>query len=218
MNTTLYYIHDPMCSWCWGYRPVWDALQKNLPDTIQVVYVAGGLAPDSNTPMPIEQQAMIKAHWQTIEEKLGTEFNFDFWHKNTPRRSTYNACRAAIAAHNQGCQRQMINAIQRAYYLRALNPSDSEVLVNLASELSSQANTAISATEILAFDLTRFIADLSSATTQQKLMQQIELARELTNQGFPSLVLEHGGIRRQVQLNYKNYQATLTELNNIMTS
>ncbi|MFT6977114.1 MAG: putative protein-disulfide isomerase, partial [Shewanella psychromarinicola] len=25
-NTTLYYVHDPMCSWCWGYRPTWDTL------------------------------------------------------------------------------------------------------------------------------------------------------------------------------------------------
>jgi len=221
MNAILYYIHDPMCSWCWGYRPVWHDLRLNLTDTVQIEYVAGGLAPDSNSPMPVEQQAMIKAHWHSIEEKLGTEFNFDFWTKNSPRRSTYNSCRAAIAANNQGFQEQMIEAIQQAYYLRALNPSDNDVLLGLAKELSKQE---LSKQEMytqenkpkLAFDLIRFISDLTSEETEQALIRQIHLARELTNQGFPSLVLECQGVRSQIVLNYKDYQATLTDINKVL--
>jgi putative protein-disulfide isomerase len=204
MNTFLYYIHDPMCSWCWGYRPVWDDLKLNLPNTIQIEYVAGGLAPDSNSPMPVEQQAMVKAHWHTIEKKLGTQFNYDFWEKNTPRRSTYNACRAAIAADNQGYQVAMVGAIQQAYYLRALNPSDNEVLTGLAKELS--------------LDLPHFITDLSSTETEQALMQQIRFARELTQQGFPSLVLEHNGVRHSIAINYQNYSATLADISHILNA
>ena len=207
MKSTLYYIHDPMCSWCWGYRPVWDTLQLNLPDFIQVKYIVGGLAPDSSRPMPIEQQHLIESHWHTIKEKLGTEFNFDFWRDNTPRRSTYNACRAVIAANNQGYQRQMIAAIQQAYYLRALNPSDTGVLIDLAKELAKQGNTST-----LAFDLIRFTDDFTSEETQQALIQQVQLARELTNQGFPSLVMEHSGVRYQVAVNYTDYQVTLANI------
>tara|TARA_R110001583_G_scaffold10019_1_gene46760 strand:+ start:3475 stop:4302 length:828 start_codon:yes stop_codon:yes gene_type:complete len=231
MNATLYYIYDPMCSWCWGYRPVWDALKLNLSDAIQIEYVAGGLAPDSNKPMPVEQQAMVKAHWHSIEEKLGTKFNFDFWRNNTPRRSTYNACRAAIAANNQGYQVEMVEAIQHAYYLRALNPSDNDVLIGLAKELSTQklstqklptqklAEQKPSKQESIAksaFDLTRFTADFTSEENEQALMQQIHLARALTNQGFPSLVLECNGVRRQILLNYKDYQATLADINKVL--
>lgn len=199
MSAILYYIHDPMCSWCWGYRPTWDALKLNLPKDIRIQYVAGGLAPDSNSPMPVEQQAMIKAHWHTIEEKLGTKFNYDFWDKNTPRRSTYNSCRAVIVADNQGSQVEMIQAIQEAYYLRAFNPSDNNVLIGLAKELS--------------LDLPLFTRDLSSAETERELMQQIQFARELTHQGFPSLVLECNGVRHSIAINYQNYQTTLTEIN-----
>ncbi|HBY85858.1 MAG TPA: DsbA family protein, partial [Colwellia sp.] len=133
MSTKLYYIYDPMCSWCWGYRPVWDLLQQHLPKSIAVEYVVGGLAADSDSAMPIAQQQMIQNHWRTIEQKLGTRFNHDFWRDNTPRRSTYNACRAAIAANKQSCQEPMIDAIQQAYYLRALNPSDVDVLVRVAT-------------------------------------------------------------------------------------
>lgn len=199
MSAILYYIHDPMCSWCWGYRPTWGALQLNLPEEVRIQYVAGGLAPDSSIPMPVEQQAMIKAHWRTIEEKLGTKFNYDFWDKNTPRRSTYHACRAALAADNQGCQIEMIQAIQEAYYLRALNPSDTDVLVGLAKELS--------------LDLPRFTTDLNSTQTEQVLMQQIKFARELTHQGFPSLVLECNEVWHSIVVNYQNWQVTLAEIN-----
>lgn len=219
MNPILYYIHDPMCSWCWGYRPVWDALKSRLPDLIQVKYVAGGLAPDSNEAMPYEQQAMIEAHWHTIEKKLGTEFNFDFWRNNIPRRSTYNACRAVIAADNQGYQLAMIAAIQKAYYLHALNPSDSAVLIGLAKALSlpSIADKK-EITPKIALDLSRFIHDFTAKETQQTLMKQIQLARELTQQGFPSLVLETNGKRHQIPINYQDYQATLALLNSVMTT
>jgi putative protein-disulfide isomerase len=25
---TLYYVYDPMCSWCWGYKPVWLQIKE----------------------------------------------------------------------------------------------------------------------------------------------------------------------------------------------
>jgi putative protein-disulfide isomerase len=201
MSAILYYLHDPMCSWCWGYRPVWDQLQKNLSTSIVVEYVAGGLAPDSDAPMPIAQQQMIKNHWRTIEQKLGTRFNHDFWRENTPRRSTYNACRAAIAAHKQACQKPMIDAIQQAYYLRTLNPSDLSVLIGLAEELSQQ--------KLLGLDLDQFIADINATDTDQELTRQIGLSKKLSQQGFPSLVLEVDGVRQQVLLDYSDYKLTL---------
>ncbi|GAM76629.1 thioredoxin [Vibrio ishigakensis] len=52
------------------------------------------LAPDSDEPMPMEMRAAIESYWERISGLLGTEFNHDFWRNNTPRRSTYPACRA----------------------------------------------------------------------------------------------------------------------------
>jgi len=193
-----------MCSWCWGYRPIWDALQQHLPTSISVEYVAGGLAPDSNSPMPMALQQAIQSHWRTIEKKLGTRFNYDFWTKNQPRRSTYIACRAAIAAHKQGCQISMIDAIQQGYYLRALNPSNKEVLIALATELSQS--------DVIDFDITKFVEDLTSFDTEKELTRQIRLATELRQQGFPSLVLEVNGIRQQIAVDYSDYQQTLADI------
>ena len=122
--TELYYFHDPMCSWCWGFRPTLLKLLGELPDEIAVRSVVGGLAADSDAPMPAEQRIAIQDHWRRIEAMLGTEFNHDFWSCCEPRRSTYPACRAVIAAERQSRGKAMTQAIQKAYYLqRAIRPT-----------------------------------------------------------------------------------------------
>ncbi|MFC1602830.1 DsbA family protein [Pseudomonadota bacterium] len=208
MPSTLYYIHDPMCSWCWGHRVLWDKLQKLLPDNVVIEYVAGGLAADTNTLMPIELQQTIQGYWREIQAKFGIAFNFDFWKKNSPRRSTYIACRAVIAAKSQGFESEMIDAIQQAYYLRALNPSDSAILVRLAEELSSRG---------LDLDVDQFGREMESPATHQMLQQQISLARELTHQGFPSIVLEHNGVRHSIVREYQDCNLVLAEIQRVLS-
>lgn len=68
-----------MCSWCWGYKPTLDKLKQQLPGVIQFEYVVGGLAPDTNLPMPPEMQQKLEGIWKQIERQLGTKFNYDFW-------------------------------------------------------------------------------------------------------------------------------------------
>ncbi len=202
-SARLYYFHDPMCSWCWGYRPAWDRLRQQLPAHVSVVNILGGLAPDTDVPMPEELQQQIQSHWRSIEQQLGAVFNFDFWDQNQPRRATYPACRAVLAASQQGCEEQMIDAIQRAYYLRALNPSDDGVLLRLAFELYSQE---------LDIDLDQFSRDLVSADTQCELDRQVALGRQWGVNGFPVLVLEVDGQRHSLKRHYKNSDASLQEI------
>ncbi len=56
MKQTLYYVHDPMCSWCYAFKSVLKKLRDNLPTTIHFQTVIGGLAPDSKEVMPEDIQ------------------------------------------------------------------------------------------------------------------------------------------------------------------
>ncbi|MCK4675769.1 MAG: DsbA family protein, partial [Gammaproteobacteria bacterium] len=135
---TLYYVHDPMCSWCWGFRPVWMHLQKALNGMVNIQYVLGGLAADTDQPMSENMQNSIRENWQRIQQDIPeTEFNYDFWSLCRPRRSTYPACRAVIASKMQQSliEKEMILAIQQAYYLDAKNPSNEDVLIQLAANI-----------------------------------------------------------------------------------
>ena len=201
MQMTLYYIHDPMCSWCWGYRPIWQKLKAALPENIQVQNLLGGLAPDNDQPMPEDLQQTIASHWRNIQSMLGTEFNFDFWDQCSPRRDTYKASRAVVVAAAQGLEEEMIEAIQQAYYLRAMNPSEPDTLVQLATELG--------------MDQQAFSQSLFADETERKLQQQIQQSRHLGVRSFPSLVFTTTQGNQPIYLDYKNYRVSLAEINKL---
>tara|TARA_R110001583_G_scaffold8808_2_gene41655 strand:- start:83 stop:724 length:642 start_codon:yes stop_codon:yes gene_type:complete len=205
-NTTLYYVHDPMCSWCWGYRPTWDALQVQLQQQfgqqLSLHYLVGGLAPDSAEPMPHPMQQMLQQTWHKINQQLGTEFNHDFWQLCQPRRSTYPACRASIIARQYGLEQQMINAIQQAYYLNARNPSDVDTLVSIATQLGIPADL--------------FTEQLNADETEDKLLKEINFARQLPIQGFPSLVLMLDNSAYPIRLDYHQWQTSLADIQTIL--
>src|SRR5512137_1547309 len=88
----LLYFLDPMCSWCWAFRPALKVVESRLPASIKLVRVLGGLAPDTDEPMPQELRDKLQNIWRTIQVKVpGTAFNFRYWDGCTPRRSTYRA-------------------------------------------------------------------------------------------------------------------------------
>ena len=197
-QAVLYYVHDPMCSWCWGYRPVWLKLRDALHDEVRLTMVLGGLAPDTDQPMPAEMQEAIEGHWRKIQSMLGTEFNFDFWTRCQPRRDTYKASRAVIVATAFDREEEMIHAIQRAYYLRAMNPSDPETLALLAGEIGIDKNV--------------FKLALVSKETEEEFGRQVDLASRLGVRGFPSLVLKAKDQFSPVSLDYRDHLMSLNEI------
>ncbi len=198
---TLYYCHDPMCSWCWAFAPVWRKTLRRLPTDIRVEYLLGGLAPDTDELMPKQLQAQIQGYWRTIEIQVpGTRFNHDFWRLNQPRRSSYPACRAVIAARQQDpdMERPMIKAIQGAYYLEAQNPSNHHVLIQLA--------------QTLRLDAKQFAVDLNSDQTQQLLDSEILFSRHIGATGFPSLILAVDQRHHSIALDYHDERTMLSQL------
>ena len=197
----LYYVHDPMCSWCWAFRPVWAVIWPRLPKNITPQRVLGGLAPDTREPMPEAMRTYIQDTWRRIERTVpGTAFNFEFWSRCRPRRSTYPACRAVIAAIAQSpdLEEPMIEAIQRAYYLEAQNPSDDETLIALA--------------EAIGLERERFGLALNDPSTQVELLRQIAFAARLGGRGFPSLILEGKKGYRPIAHDYNDPAVVLAQL------
>jgi putative protein-disulfide isomerase len=183
----LCYFHDPMCSWCWGFRPIWEEITSQLPANIEIKYLLGGLAPDSDEPMPQTMQDDIAGYWRKIQGHIpNTEFNFDFWKQCEPRRSTYPACRAVIATCKQQAklEREMIKAIQTAYYLKAQNPSNTDTLIQLATDLG--------------LDSMQFTQDLQSQDSQDQLQKEIMFSREIGAQGFPSMIIANANSLEQL--------------------
>ncbi|RLJ22600.1 DsbA family protein [bacterium endosymbiont of Escarpia laminata] len=204
-DSTLFYIHDPMCSWCWAFRPVLAQLREHLPPGVKLQKQLGGLAPDSDDPMPEEMQQTLQATWNRIQEKLPeTRFNFGFWQQCKPRRSTYPACRAVIAAGIQGeaFVEPMILAIQEAYYLHAQNPSDSKTLFQLAGNIG--------------LDEQQFSEALEAPATHRLLEEEIESSRTMGVRSFPALILQQGTGFWPIPVDYQNVGPILETLDMVL--
>lgn len=206
-NHTLFHAHDPMCSWCWGFKKTWLTVYDSLNDTLNVRLLLGGLAPDSEVPMESNMRSMLQSTWQRIEQTIpGTEFNHDFWTANTPRRSTWPSCRAVIAARrqNENFEAPMIHAIQKAYYLEAKNPSDHEVLADIA--------------ESIGCDKVVFSAALNSESVHEEHLNEREFATRIGAQGFPSLYLvTPEQLVHPIGVDYNNPQTILDQIDALIT-
>ena len=199
---TLYYVGDPMCSWCWGFAQVLEDVLEMLPSGVNLHYVMGGLAPDSDEPMPTDVRKYVQDNWREVAKTTNATFNWDFWELCRPRRSTSPACRAVIAA---GLQEEkhipgMFEAIQRAYYRQARNPSDPATLTELADEIG--------------LDAKRFVDDLDSEGVEQTLQEGFALRRSLEADRFPSLILQTGdSIHHWLTLGYSDESTVVARLN-----
>ena len=190
-----------MCSWCYGFSAVWQQVVAELDDSIEVKNLLGGLAPDTNLPMPEEMQANIRDNWRRIEQDIpGTEFNFDFWTECQPRRSTYPSCRAVIATRMQRPESEveMVEAIRKAYYQQARNPSDLDVLIDIAASID--------------LDRLRFIGDIKSNKCESQLQKEIQQCRDLDVFSFPSLVLKQGKSYTLLDINYNDKKVILDQI------
>jgi putative protein-disulfide isomerase len=202
MIYTLYHVHDPMCSWCYAFKPTLNLLKQNLENNIKIVHVVGGLAKHSNEPMPKDMQEKIEAIWYQIEEEVGTKFNHDFWKNCIPRRSTYLACQATILARYENKENEMIEAIQEAYYLKAKNPSDNSTLISLAKEIG--------------MDEKKFEQDLKSQKIEDDLQNELNFRRSLNVRAFPSLILKYEKETYPINIRYGDHEYMLKQINDIV--
>lgn len=201
MIYTLYYVHDPMCSWCYAFKPSLEKLKKHLNSNVKIVNVVGGLAAHSDEIMSKKMQEKIENIWYEIEEVTGTKFNHDFWKKCLPRRSTYLACEATMLARYENKEDEMIEAIQEAYYQKALNPSDASTLINLAKQIGMNEK--------------KFEEDLKSQKIEDDLQNELNFRRSLYVKTFPSLILKYKKELYPVNIKYDDYKAMLNQITNM---
>ena len=192
-----------MCSWCWGFEKVKKKLYSRLPENIIKKRLLGGLAKDTDQPMPEDMKIYLQQTWRKIELTIpGRHFNFDFWSKCSPRRSTYPSNRAIIAAREQGTKYDeiMTERIQRAYYEEARNPSDRDLLIELSSEIG--------------LDERQFSVDIASKRTESILLEEINLCRTLGASSFPSLIVVQENLITPITINYLDVEEMIESIVN----
>ena len=191
MSARLVYVMDPMCSWCWGFAPVAEALVRQAREGgVALHLVMGGLRAN-DAPLEASTRRYILDHWQSVAQATGQPFAFEgalpegFVYDTTP------ACRAVVAARQLDplAAWQLVGLIQQAFYAQGRDVTQPALLVELADQAGLPRQTFAEA-----FDSA---ASLTAAQADFSWVQGLGIA------GFPTLLAERNG---QLALLTNGYQ------------
>lgn len=200
MTARLLYVMDPMCSWCWGFAPVFEALAVQAQEAgVAVQVLVGGLRPGTQQALDTATRRYILEHWQAVTERTGQRFGFDGALPEGFVYDTEPACRALVTVRQLAPERvwALLQAIQQAFYLEGRDVSRPALLVELAEQVGVPRQA--------------FAAAFDSVELQAATRADFTRVQNLGIAGFPTLLAERDG---QLALLTNGYQpaATLTPL------
>lgn len=191
MKARLLYVMDPMCSWCWGFAPVMEALAEQARlYGVPMHLVVGGLRRE-RVAMDAAARVRTLSYWQAVEETTGQPFTID---NALPEGFVYDtepACRALVAA--RGLDEQAVwplaKLIQRAFYVENRDVTQPAVLVELAEKAG--------------LPRIEFAPAFDASETRAATQADFDWALNLGIAGFPTLLAEREG---QLALVTNGYQ------------
>jgi len=181
--TTLHYIFDPLCGWCYGAAPLVEAARK-VPG-LKVAFHGGGMLAGPNRRAVTPQwRDYVMPHDRRIAEMTGQPFGqpyFDGLLRDTSAvmdsEPPITAVLAAEALGRRGLD--MIHRIQRAHYEEGRRVADLPVLRELAAEIGLSPE---------AFDAE--YARQAGALTQQHIAASRQWLDRVGGRGYPTFALE----------------------------
>ncbi len=195
MRTRLIYVMDPMCSWCWGFAPVVQALTAQAQARgIGADLVVGGLRQE-RIAMDQAGRERTASYWHAVHEASGQPFNFECGLPEGLVYDTEPACRALVVARSLDAQASwtLAGLIQRAFYVEGRN-------VTLPRQLLELAETA-------GLSRAEFADRFDSQAVRDATAADFNWARNLGIAGFPTLLAEHKGQLALLTNGYQPFEA-----------
>ncbi|MBQ1557170.1 MAG: DsbA family protein [Pseudomonas sp.] len=191
MASRLLYVMDPMCSWCWGFAPVVEALAEQAAvDGVPLQIVTGGLRRDQ---LAINAAARVRylGYWQAVNASTGQLFDFE---RGLPEGLVYDTepvCRALVTARQLDAASAwtLLKLVQQAFYTEGADVTQASVLVQLAEQAG--------------IPRIEFAEAFDSQAMQEATAADFTWVQDLGIAGFPTLLAERDG---QLALLTNGYQ------------
>ena len=177
----LVYVMDPMCSWCWGFAPVVEALADQARQAgVALHLVPGGLRRESQV-MDERGRARVQSHWQAVHQATGQPFDLQGGLPENLIYDTEPACRALVTARAlaDDCATRLLGLIQQAFYVERRDVTRPKLLVELAEQAG--------------LDRRAFAEGFDSPAQRQATEADFVWAENLGIAGFPTLLAERDG-------------------------
>ena len=189
--TTLHYIYDPLCGWCYGAKPLIDAAREIVP----VVAHSGGMMTGSHRrPVSAQLRDYVMPHDKRIAEHTGQVFGdayFDGLLRDTSAVFDSAPPTTAVLAAEQLAGRglDLLGRLQIAHYVEGRRIADEDVLMAVAAQMGLDVHAFLAAYDACNGEVTRAHFKASR-----------RLLADVGGQGFPTLVLERERLYQVVDI------------------
>ena len=183
-STTLHYIYDPLCGWCYGASPLVQAARS----TVRVLAHGGGMmAGAARRAVTPELRQFVMTHDRRIAQASGQPFGQGYFEGLLRDRGAVldsaPPITAVLAAEElAGAGLDMLARLQQAHYVEGHRIAEVAVLKELATELGLGADAFGSA-----------YGRLQGAATQAHIEQSRALLARVGGHGFPTFAMELDG-------------------------
>lgn len=190
-STTLHYIHDPLCGWCYGAAPLLRAARE----LVSVTAHGGGMMTGGNRQTVSPQlRGFVVPHDRRIAQLTGQPFGAAYTdgllRDTTAVLDSAPPTTAMLAAEQlAGRGLDLLARLQTAHYVEGRRVADAEVLADLAAEIGLDRE---------AFGA-RF-AQLSGEPTLTHIAESRALLSRVGGAGFPTFVLERNGSMQTIDI------------------
>ncbi len=190
-QTTLHYVYDPLCGWCYGAAPLLQAAATI--DGLKIELHAGGLWLGSRRqPMGEALRDYVRPHDQRIEALTGQHFGERYFNELLLREGCLldseppiRAVLAVTALGGDGLV--MLHRIQQSHYRDGIWIGEPAFLATLAAEQGIAAE------------------EFQQAYLQAPLLQHLADSqgwmKRLGGQGYPTLGIERRGKLERIEVN-----------------
>ena len=182
--STLHYIYDPLCGWCYAAAPL-VAAARTVPG-LRIAFHGGGMMTGANRRMITPQwREYVIPHDKRIAQLTGQPFGaayFDGLLRDTSAVMDSAPPTTAILAAEELAGRglDMLRRVQQAHYAEGQRIADVPVLAALAQELGLDRNAFAAAFE-----------RLSGPATERHFTESRTWLERFGGQGFPTFALQH---------------------------
>lgn len=209
MNTTVQYLFDPLCGWCYGAGAALTSLAQ-APGVKLELLPTGIFSGEGARPMDDAFAAYAWSNDERIARLTGRVFSEryrDFVLADRRRRFDSGPATLALTAVSLTAPARELEALEAIQHARFVDGQDITDPVLLASVLGSLGLDEAAAR------LAPPAADLAAAN-RSRVKRAGELMRALGARGVPVFVADQGGERRMLHASaiYSNPQALIGQL------
>lgn len=189
----LWYVADPMCSWCWGFSPVISEIKKKYNNKINISLLLGGLRPGTTEPISDDSRNEIFHHWRQVHERTRQPFIFEgalpegfIYDTEPPSRAVL-----AVAETNPEKTFTFFHVLQEAFYAKKIDITREDALVELAGQFEINTDD--------------FRKNFQSDEVKKKTVAHFKQARQAGVQGFPTCVLQNKSEQKLLNSGFQEF-------------